>query len=236
MRHLALWLLCFSMPTAVEAGFIIDVRPATLAPGSLGFVDVYISSSVGETNNLSLVDFRFKIVPVGLPSGQVYFRDSFSQADPNNPSKQNNSEQTDPSYVFFGKTNSTHFGATLPTVDPTDIGGADYATDPITDDLTDVPVGSTPLLLARLELAQQQTVIGDSFLVQLNTDPLLTSFTDSNSTPVSFIQSGMGPLSITAVPEPSTVLLGTLAMLVFGARASRRRHIDNNVLEPLASA
>lgn len=222
--NLALMLALAAMNSA-RADVIVDIRSTTIALNGTGTVDVYISSSPGQSTLLSFADYRFRIVPVGNVSGELIFLNEFQSSSPNDPQRQNNSEQTDPNYVFAGLTDAAHFGATIPNGNATELGGGDYATAAIDSSSVNVTLGSTPLLLARLEIAQRQTVVGDTFRVELSLDPNFTSFQDTDFNSANFSQSGAGLITVTAVPEPSTSMLFGLAMVTGWKRVRRRFRI-----------
>ncbi|MEZ6060088.1 MAG: PEP-CTERM sorting domain-containing protein [Planctomycetaceae bacterium] len=91
--------------------------------------------------------------------------------------------------------------------------------------ISDVTIGSTPLLLARMELVADITgTPGDRVVIELDTSATaLTTFLSGSLTPVNIASATPATVTFSAVPEPSTVLLlvaGT--MFVVAGKVGRR--------------
>lgn len=233
---LILFLVVAACVPHVRADIIFDVRTAAIPPGGSGVVDVYIHAQQNllvpgiETENIALFNYRFRIESqlnsLGqTPAGELYFRDSFAAADPNNPARQNNQEQLAADYIFAGSASSSNFVGNVAPLNQ-QLDGSDFVLDAVGDPVNFL-VGETPRLLARLEVAQRQTPrdVGDVYRIVLD-QSIATQFfsADGSDVTVNYANSNFGRLTVGAasVPEPNSMLLSCLATIV-GIFATGRR-------------
>jgi hypothetical protein len=217
LLSLGTMILC-SGESRVSADVIVEFLDAEIVAGGRGYVDLLISSNSSDT--LFLASFKLQITPVSSVVSQLYFRDSFIEADPTNPLYQMNSEQADAEYVFAASVpDTTNFTAIRDLTDPTIFIGSDTTSTGVSATLS-----GTKKLLARVELESvtlhPEAAIGESFLISLVNDGA-TYFCDDqmNDLPISTSSfSNYGTIRV-AAPEPSTfALLAVGLALVAGFR------------------
>lgn len=175
------------------ASLLIAIGNTSVTPSGTGTVDVLISSDGLTGDELSSVGFEFRVTTAG--PRRLDF------VDP-----QNDLQLVDPNYIFAGDS----LAATFPpvslvntTIVPNDtiIGGD------ATFSGSEIIVGTTSLLLARLELTaitDLPPIVGDTFNIEL-VPSVLTFFQDNAFNDVLF-SSTPGVVSI-VVPEPSSKYL-----------------------------
>ncbi len=233
MRFLAIFLLIpiLLVDNPAKAELIIEFgefgEAQMLATNATTSVNVYIRSNGGNVT-LALAEYRFKIdlAPLSAtPSGIVQFLPDFDQT--NLPSLQNNAEQFDSNYIFFNKTTINNFKAIRQNA--TEIFGFDSTFDVDAGMYVDsmIEIGVDQKLLARLEIEQAQLGGGASGTYQIaltegnfqTADQANDEFgsIDFSSTP------GTLQVGITAVPEPSSILLLTSGLALAATKRWWRR-------------
>ncbi len=211
-----------------RADLIFDLRPAEITAGGRGYVDIYVSSfqppntSVESFHSVAGFNFQLKIKPqpnsLGqMPGGELIFQDTFAKNDPSSISRQTNSEQFMPNYIFASKADPDIFVAS------TEVGGDILNGADTTRDISAVRVGAMPLLMARVELAQRQPpqAAGDVYQIELVAAHTEFFDADINAVPLDFSRSSFALTTVTAVPEPSWVGLCWLALCSLALRRRR---------------
>lgn len=206
--------LIVMMSLTAQAVLIVSVGDATLLAGGTGTVDVLIASDSPSGDLVSFLGFEFR-VSTGGPTRLEFV----------NP--QSDLQLTDPNYLFAGDSLAAAFppvGLVSTTIVPNDtiIGGD------ATFSGNEINVGSTPVLLARLELTAGTVlppIPGDTFIIDL-VPGALTFFQDNTFTNVQF-SSTSGTVTI-VIPEPSSAMLAIVALTavaptVIGHRRVLRR-------------
>jgi len=202
LRFLAATLLLSS--SMLQAGVILTVVPssASFVEGSSGFIDVMISSNSSDALDGYLFDLN-----ITGGSGAVF-------------GVQSDAFLTNSNYVFFGR--SANVANTLAA--STISGGGSIAT--LADnswDFTSLPPGD-PLpftlsgssrLLARLEFNANGAGV-----FNVNIDSATSTFSDAAFSTFAFTSTG-GSFTITAVPEPSSMVL--VGLIGFGGLMCRRK-------------
>ncbi len=200
-RYIAPLVLCVGLVWAMpaQAGLVISLPnnfPAT--PGSSNdFFDV--SLTVTGTYNISAFQFT-----LDLPSGSGVI---FTAAD-----------ITSPNYIF---PDSFGIGSTIDNGGLTIVAGDLELNPPGYVTLTDTTVS-----LGRVEFQVDSTAQGGTVPVTFDTAPLQTQLLDDVGSPLDYsATSGSILITATAVPEPSTLLMGAVgaiaAMIAF-ASSNRR--------------
>jgi hypothetical protein len=177
-------------------------------------VDVFIRTNAG---NQTLDGFQTRINLTGGPAGGLIFSavQAEAQLGIGGPS----------GYVFFGKSISQNTSSNIGIVLP---GGSSYIGADSTDDGSAIPLVGNPdpitltttnRLLYRLNLS---AVTAGNYNIDLNgaVSSFYSDQLDPANTTVTF-SSTAGTLNVSAVPEPSSLLL--IAVGCAGMRAFRRR-------------
>ena len=208
--------LIVGVPTS-KADIIVSFGSSTPDPliaGSSGTVDVFIRTNAGTQ---TLDGFQAGINLTGGPAGGLIFSavQAEAQLGIGGPS----------GYVFFSKSISQNTSAIVGIVGG---GGSSYIGADSTDDGSAIPLVGNPApitltttnrLLYRLNLS---AVTAGNYSIDLNgaVSSFYSNQLDPVGTAVTF-SSTAGTLNITAVPEPSSLLLiafGSAGMLVFRRR------------------
>jgi len=205
MYKTCLWFVAatlFSSSSTLHAAIVLTVTPSssTFVEGDSGFIDVMISS----TSSDSLDGYLFDLNITG-GSGAVF-------------GVQSDAFLTNSNYVFFGRSANVanSFAASMIS------GGGSIAT--LADNSYDFlsppdslpfTLSSSPSLLARLQF---NAVSAGVFTVGINA--ATSSFSDANFDPFTFTSTG-GSFEVTAVPEPSSLVLAGIAGV--GAVMAKRR-------------
>ncbi len=221
-----------------NGAIIVQVQNATITTGGSGFVDVMISSA--GSDNLYAAGYEFEITG-DILNGSLRFLPSFDPGDPLNPLNQSSSEQSVSGprpYVFRPNTSVDNFYANLGTSE-TSLLGADFGSV-----AANVTLNSTQRLLARLEIqhitSTPTAAMNDTFSIMLkNTSQTVFSSVDNQGTVAdisddiitqldidgsSFTNVGTITFNSTAVPEPGTLgVLSLAAVAYFGRRLHHRR-------------
>ena len=210
---------------------IISIESKTITAGSANeYVDVFIEGVSGDT--LGRFGYEFQISGAGPQSGDLQFRASYDKNNPINPLNQTNSEQNDPTYVFYNDTdpvdNFTAKRGSLGT-DPLSLVGGDQLASLDSVNITG------PFLLARLELQHIGPASPGSyaFTISLNESSPITEFdrdydplTDTNYTSGQIsATSGIITVNAAAVPEPSSMAILAVGGLAAVLRYRRRKKI-----------
>ncbi len=212
---------------SASADLILEISSTSIAARNQSYVDVIVSSRDNTPISIAGFDLSLAIVdvsPVGQPaSGELYFLDSFSIGSPDDPLRQSNSEQRAPNYVFRDHAFAENFGAVRQNPNIFQIAIGDSTVDPTTGLLTDVAV-TTSRLLARLEIAQRQSIDTALMRGEYEIQLLTAQFFDSSFQAVPLSPIVMpGVVTISAIPEPSSVFLTLTSLLtVFRFRFKRQ--------------
>ena len=194
-------LTCLSIADRLQADLVIEYLPSFVPAGGNGKIDVTIRSDSVGGDQVNAGSYFFEITPVS-GTGVLQFLPSITSMD---LLKQSQSEQGDPNYLFgnidvsaanFSSERQDPFLAKLVQSDGTLSGN-------------NVTITSIPRLLARLELTQLSAGATGEFKIKLIEDGLNTLFVRKNgslATIASQSYTNAGSI-ISAVPEPSTVLL-----------------------------
>lgn len=202
---LALVLCLWSNP--LRADFVVSFDAnTTIAPGSSGFVNVYIHSTTSGGQTLSQTSFELALTPTS-PT-RLEFQDS--------PLPESDPTYSNPNYVFAGGTsvNQTQPGNPIfrlgtvrnsPTNDHWAGGDLSFLF---------AVVGATPQLLGMVPVTTVSGLPpapGSTFTISLvpSSDVGLsgdTAFYDAGGIPQPFTSS-TGTITVTATPEPSALIL-----------------------------
>jgi len=190
-----------------RASFVIDVGDATVLPGGVTTVPVYIRSTLTAGEPLNNFSFSFQVDTLGP-----------TQLDFLNP--QFDGQLSQPNYVFAGNSTSSVFppvGVVTTTIVPNDtfIGG-----DATLDGLS-VLVPQSDMLLALLNFTTLTVLppeIGDVFRVSLMANANTAFFGEVDGPTVGFT-STTG--TVTVVPEPSSAWLVVVGAAVVALRRTQ---------------
>lgn len=192
---------CWMMPIQAQADLIIQVLDSNIAVNGTGVINVVIRSKVGDTHNVSLVGYDFSIANLGAPVGSLEFL-----------AVQSTTEQADANYVFKDFQPTGNFSYAVNS--PVSYTGGDFTNTPAPPFAAST-VTSSNQLLVRLDVkhvlpanTNPTTANGSTFSISLN--DALSQFQDENGNPITFT-SISGTATITAVPEPSSLLAVVLA-------------------------
>ena len=204
-----LFLVCVSQKAS--AGLILSFgTPTSLVAGSSGKIDIFLRRDLNVTPNLSGFAIRLALTPTGSspPTGLVF----------SNPQLQG--QLTNSTYVFPGS--SGGFNNTFQTSN-TIYNASDFSTLS-----TGVAIPTSNRLLLSLDLAAvtpgdyRLSIVGGS-----------TSFTDSDFITIGYQLPAPLALTVSAVPEPSSMLLlGASACGAWYMNCRRRRKRKSQQLLP----
>ena len=214
------WMMALSS-SVVEAGVVVTVLNAQFAHTGNGTLDVLIRSDANDT--LSNFGFNLRIDPLGGTTSQLRFATA-----------QSDLQLIDANYIFAAGSLKRDGDPSL-LIPPEPVGSVFTDAFPNdsyigTDSYTllappSITLSNTNLLLARLELTPGPgllaPVVGDQFSISLVDGPF-TSFLDENFTEIPYTFTS-GTVTITAVPEPGTLLTTLLLGLAFGSTHIGRR-------------
>ena len=196
------------LTSSVSADLVVSIANLNLVTGQTGTLGVSIS---GTNNPVSIYGFELRITPLAGTTSSLRFLE------------ENESYLSNPSCLFFGNSGALNdnvassVGAVSPNALPSDTFiGLD-----VTANLANVNVSSSRLL-AQIPIqhifapAAPETTVGHSFSISLvapsgNSVAFLggtssTGLGDQGNAPIAY-SSTSGPVTITAIPEPSQVLL-----------------------------
>ena len=206
---LAILTWCSLTHSLCRADFLFEFGEVVFNAGQQGSIDVFISSSTSVT--IGSATYKLHIASSGTVSGQLVFAPT-----------QTPDELDQDNYVF-----RNHSGGWTAAREGNqiDLLGSDFAD-------TDATIDSSKKLLARVELsyikAPISTNAADQFSIELIQDKDLTAVfdADGNSLAInsqSYAASGAVTIQISAVPEPSSLLLTCLMSAALAVRASKKR-------------
>lgn len=212
--YLIFLVAAFPVSTA-SAGMIIEIRDTSIAAGQPGTLDVLISSNSGDA--LALANYAFQITNVGTPAGTLEF------ADPH-PVTSN----LDPSYVFA--TDLDPAGLFINSQTTADLEAGDF-----TNSGTGITLTASPKLLFRLDLLHvlgpgqtEALAVGEQFEISL-VQGAGTFFLDELGNDLT-LDLGASKLTgtvtvsdVTAVPEPSSIIMTALGLSGFLSVTRKRR-------------
>ncbi|WP_197453692.1 PEP-CTERM sorting domain-containing protein [Caulifigura coniformis] len=203
------WLSAASLvlPAQATADLVVTIGSTSIGEGGTGFVDVFLRSTTG-TDLLNGFSFEFTASPV-VGTNVLAFSDP-----------QSDSQLNDPSYIFFG----VSAAAGPPQTPVGDVGPENtYIGVDATDGGFSLFVPTTDVLLARLDLttlSSAPAVAGDVFSIDLE-DTSLTAFFNNGPDQVPYT-SFSGTVTVSAVPEPSSLLLCAAGLGIAGMGRRRR--------------
>lgn len=203
-----------------SAALIIEVEDTEIGAGQSGVVNVWISSSDGN-DLLSFYNYFFEISSVVNRGGTLWFDDP-----------QSSRESSDLRYVFTDDSFGLLFN---PTDDPSSQVEASDFTASAKD--VRVPVTADRRLLAQLDVRHllgnfqsEADAIGERFEIALIEDDLVTYFGNLSSDSLELEASSFSPgtitiiaPSVTAVPEPSSLILFAAGGAGWLVRSRRKR-------------
>lgn len=198
--------LCLSL-NPLRADFVISFDANTnIAPGSSGFVNVYIRSTTSGGQLLGQTSFELALSPTG-PTG-LQFQDS--------PPAESDPTYQNINYVFVGQSTNDFFDIPFGTVRPQmspppyfGFAGGDVAL------FNPVLVDSTPQLIGMVPITAASALPGSTFTISLVPASASgasgeTGFYDASVFDGGTAQpftSGTGIITVTATPEPSAMIL-----------------------------
>lgn len=203
----------------LRGDLIIEVQDASVTPGGQSFVDVTIRSDSGIVN---LNDFSISVGITGsITNGELLFSaGQMSDTDMSGLSD----------YVFstsrLSGGDTSFYSTTVTNSPPPTIVAADATIPPFGSPNQGVSIGTTSLLLARLNVTHSffstaADTLGDTYTLTVNDPSGNTYFADKVGKPVAFRIGRAGLLTVT--PEPSVAILGGVAGCVTAVWL-RRRH------------
>ncbi|WP_145352782.1 hypothetical protein [Roseimaritima multifibrata] len=201
-----------------QAGLLITISDAEVAPGESGYVDVLVSSNADALNPDSFDSFLlfFSVNVVDHPVAPINFLESIGTAP--------QLSATSPDYIFLG-----HSGLFFETI--SDSPGPPVANDFIdvidaTDDfsVSSISSGDSPFLLARLNfVSDPMATVGNFYEVSLD-----DAFFDGGNLPDFAVNSDARIYMVAAaVPEPSSLLIFTIAALAWTGHTRMRRSVKD---------
>lgn len=196
-----------------RAELVFSFQDKFLKSGEEGSIDVFIRSTTGS-DHVQFANYAFDITfPNTASPGFLQFQPTALQL------KTEQSVSSPFPYIFFGDTNSANINAVVQPQTPQAITGFDS-----TASGNDVTIGTSNLLLARLELKHIGASQSGDFTIRLRNDPGQTFFEDRNGNraTISFASSSFGTVSVSAVPEPSSLVLCAI-VIAFTIRHNRRK-------------
>jgi hypothetical protein len=225
-RIAAVALLLISSAVSARAGYNIVIQDQTIPVGGTGYVDVMISSNTPGGDPLQAFNLDFRLGSEGQT------RLEFNPEQPD-------SQLTDFRYLLYGNSmdhdDPGHqypmpFGTVSLLFEPNDrlVGGD------ATADFSDMLVGTTSKLLARLQVDASTGLppaIGDVFTLSLDADN--SSFQHGNLSNPTFVSfsSTTGTITIVPVPEPGVLAaIGSGLFAAFGVwlfRGTKRLSKNN---------
>jgi hypothetical protein len=209
-----------------NAAVVIQVEDTEIGAGQSGFVNVWISSS-DESDSLKLFNVVFGLTPLGSPSSTLEFI-----------APQTTLGNTDPNYVFVDDLEPT--GLMLNWIQNDVVEGGDLTA---SGGEVELPATLSRRLLARLDVnhllgagQSANDAIGETFRISLleefmlSNDDTFVTFFDDASGPLSLDFSNVTPgtitivaPSVTAVPEPSSLILLASGGAGWLVRSRRKR-------------
>jgi hypothetical protein len=229
------WLVVLLVGSGVpaRAGLVVSIGSTTVAKGSTGTLDVYLSSTASPSSPDHINDYAFSLQITPNTVGDLAF--SASQGFGYLNSSQ---------YVFFGNSADYIAGLTSPppiggTILTTVYAGDSFLGFDNTNNFAQVSLSSSSgqVLLAALTLDASITSAGESFTVSLvpssgngsshSSASTYFNVVDSNFNELSAVPftstSGTVTITAAAVPEPASIISGLTAFLVLSGVYGVRR-------------
>lgn len=205
--------LALSFSNRASADLILSFGSGSVVSGGVGYIDLFVESGSSEST-FTLFNYKVEISPVSVINGGILeFQESF---DSPNSLRQLSTEQGMTNYIFAGKSTFDNFTSVRQDPNRLQLVGGDV-------EATGTPItilAGQSYLLARLELQHITPTPGlstGSFRVSLLQDPAQSYFQDLDLDdsdpaqpkidPLSYSIANSGTVTITAVPEPSSMLL-----------------------------
>lgn len=211
--------LLLSFTAELRGELIIEVQDSTVNPGGQSFVDVTVRSRWGTLN---LNDFSISVGITGSSTnGELLF--SLGQMSDTDMSGLSD-------YVFstsrLSSGDISSYSTTVTNRPPPTIVAADATLSPSAPPYRGVSVGTTSLLLARLNVTHSffstaADSLGDTYTLAVDNPSGDTYFEDKDGNSVDFTIDRAGLLTVT--PEPSVAILGGVAACVTAFWLGRRR-------------
>lgn len=185
---------------SLRGDLIVDIKDSNIVAGGVGWVNVEVYATTGFDYDIALADYKFEIVP-RAGSGSLEFLTS-----------QETNEQSESVYLFFDLGPTNNFVAT--SNDPLLYVGGDFTNDvnmdPDVVEFAKVNVAADRKLLARLDVrhvtGNPSATVGSTFEIRM----VSGRFETEEGMEINFdaaTNSSRGIATITAVPEPSSLLL-----------------------------
>jgi hypothetical protein len=206
--------ICFSL-RAAEGGFFFNIQNVNINAGGTGTVDVFVTGAIGDT--LGRFGYEFNITGATAQSGELRFVASQSKSE--------QSVVSPSPYVFLGDTDPGNLLTVRGNggLDPLSLVGAD-----VLNSLDSVSANGT-FLLARLELEHLGPSVGiNNFTISLNLGSAFTEFDSdfdigtANSYSAGELSATSGIVTVSAVPEPSSLALIVIGGVCTAIRVRRR--------------
>jgi hypothetical protein len=207
------------LTTQADAGLVISFGPGnglaggpvSLVEGQAGKLNVLLRRD-NDANTPALESFtvRLNLTPVGdsLANGLLF-------ADP-----QQQSQLSSTNYVFDGNSFVANSNGGLSIGNVQNNGSQYTGTDLVLN--TAVALPQTNRVLFTLDLTP---VSKGNYQISVNTTPNATSFIDSDFNPIPFSHSS-GTITVTAVPEPSSIALLIASIGAAALPALRRKSLN----------
>ena len=197
----AVWIALCGAPAS--AALQVDVLDANIQVGGSGFVDVMISGASDLVNGHSL---ELLITPRAGVVSVLQFASS-----------QTFNYSSDPSYIYAGDSANEAFGAPFPKdfLNPT--AGPSFLDQDATTLGTNVSVGATPSLLARLNIehivpggTDPSLVVGNQFDIDVVVGGTFGTTFSASGAGIPTFTSSSGTVTVTdaaAIPEPGVLIM-----------------------------
>ncbi len=179
---------------------MVDIKQSNIVAGGVGWIDVEIYATAGS-HEISFAGYEFEIVPIS-GSGSLEFLGT-----------QETNELENHRYLFFELGPTSNF--TTDAIGPTEYIGGDYTDDsddsdpdPNVTTYETVTVGIDRRLLVRLDVQHVSPSLAAGATFSINM--ISGTFQDGSGNEIAFdvaTNSLPGIATITAVPEPSSLLM-----------------------------
>lgn len=228
LRPITTFVIASVSLSIAQAGLVVRIDDVNIVAGQGGIVNVYLSSD--GVDPITDFSFEFRITPVDGNPRQMLF------ADP-----QSDSQLFDSSYVF-DRASLKRDGDPSLGITPSPVGDISttlrpqdtflgFDSDPT---LLGASVGASELLLARLDLGPAVGLLapieGDQFQIEMVTGAGSGSFfLDLNSATDLIVPftSTSGTITVTAVPEPTSLWFAVSGLIAIAYRRVRSTNRDS---------